>query len=109
VVLNRVTRTPEAIAFDFSTRLPRSAHEVRPVTGRRRWIEGCTSDLAVFTGAAGRPDQLKPGRTALAPCVWEAASSHEHDAFSRHVLATGIPLADRIANWSVDIVAVGIR
>ncbi|MGW1911840.1 N-acetyltransferase family protein [Streptomyces sp. NPDC002076] len=35
------------------------------------WIEGHMSDLAVFTGPAGRPAELRPGRAGLAPCVWE--------------------------------------
>jgi hypothetical protein len=67
------------------------------------WIEGHMSDLAVFTGPAGRPDQLRPGRTGLAPCVWEAdLLAHERDAFSRHVLDSDAPLADRLSAWSAD-------
>lgn len=51
------------------------------------WIESYMFDLAVFTGPTGDIDALRPGRTGLAPCVWEAAVlAHERDAFSRHVL-----------------------
>lgn len=67
------------------------------------WIEGHMSDLAVFTGPAGRPEELRPGRVGLAPCVWEAALlAHERDAFVRHVLDGNGPLADRLAAWSAD-------
>lgn len=77
------------------------------------WIEGYMSDLAVFTGPAGEPDQLRPGRAGLAPCVWEAAVlAHERDAFSRHLLddpGTSTPLTDRLAAWSADTLAGGVR
>ncbi|GAA2331672.1 hypothetical protein GCM10009854_03540 [Saccharopolyspora halophila] len=74
------------------------------------WIEGYMSDLAVFTGPAGRPDQLRPGHAGLAPCVWVAALlAHERDAFSRHILDTAAPLTDRIADWSADVLVAGIR
>ncbi|GHJ42535.1 hypothetical protein [Streptomyces sp. TS71-3] len=68
------------------------------------WIEGHMSDLAVFTGPAGEPERLRPGRTGLAPCVWEAALlAHEREAFSRHVLSGSGPLADRLAAWGADV------
>ncbi|MGW6354654.1 hypothetical protein ACWFR5_05455 [Streptomyces sp. NPDC055092] len=68
------------------------------------WIEGHMSDLAVFTGPAGHPELLRPGRTGLAPCVWEAAVlGHERTAFTRHVLDGTGPLADRLADWSADV------
>ncbi|QFR02107.1 hypothetical protein F9278_44835 [Streptomyces phaeolivaceus] len=74
------------------------------------WIEGHMSDLAVFTGPAGRPDQLRPGRTGLAPCVWEAAIlAHERDAFSRHVLDGSGPLANRLTLWASDTLTGGVR
>lgn len=74
------------------------------------WIEGHMSDLAVFTGPAGRPEQLRPGRTGLAPCVWEAAVlSHERDAFSRHVLDGTGPLAERLVSWGADTVEGDVR
>ncbi|WP_244165288.1 hypothetical protein [Streptomyces silaceus] len=69
------------------------------------WIEGYMSDLAVFVGPAGRPDQLRPGRAGLAPCVWEAAVlAHERDAFARRVLDGTGPMAERLAAWRVDVV-----
>ncbi|MET7516330.1 hypothetical protein ABZS88_23165 [Streptomyces sp. NPDC005480] len=68
------------------------------------WIEGHMADLAVFTGPAGHPEQLRSGRTGLAPCVWEAAVlAHERTAFTRHVLDGEGPLADRLAAWSADV------
>lgn len=74
------------------------------------WIEGLMSDLAVFTGPAGRPDELRPGRTGLAPCVWEAAVlAHERDAYSRHVLDATGPLAVRLAAWRSDTVEGDVR
>ncbi|WP_210583888.1 hypothetical protein [Streptomyces sp. GESEQ-35] len=74
------------------------------------WIEGYMSDLAVFVGPAGQPEQLRPGRAGLAPCVWEAAVlSHERDAFARHVLDGTGPVADRVAAWSADTVAADLR
>ncbi|GHI10049.1 hypothetical protein Scel_83700 [Streptomyces cellostaticus] len=74
------------------------------------WIEGHMSDLAVFTGPAGRPAELRPGRTGLAPCVWEAALlAHEREAFSRHVLDGTGPLAGRLAAWAADTVAGEVR
>ncbi|MEU7279165.1 hypothetical protein AB0A69_10360 [Streptomyces sp. NPDC045431] len=74
------------------------------------WIEGHMSDLAIFSGPAGRPDQLRPGRTGLAPCVWEAAVlAHERDAFSRHVLDGSGTIADRLAAWSSDTVTGSVR
>ncbi|MGW0769312.1 hypothetical protein [Streptomyces sp. NPDC002676] len=74
------------------------------------WIEGHMSDLAVFTGPAGRPAELRPGRTGLAPCVWEAALlAHEREAFSRHVLDGTGPLAERLAAWGADTVEGEVR
>ncbi|EKX66654.1 hypothetical protein Sipo8835_44015 [Streptomyces ipomoeae] len=74
------------------------------------WIEGYMSDLAIFTGPAGQPDRLRPGRVGLAPCVWEAAViTHERDAFSRHVLDGGGTIADRLAAWQKDTLGGGIR
>lgn len=68
------------------------------------------SDLAVFTGPAERPDELRPGRTGLAPCVWEAAVlAHERDAYSRHVLDATGPLAARLAAWRSDTVEGDVR
>ncbi|TKA08481.1 hypothetical protein [Actinacidiphila oryziradicis] len=74
------------------------------------WIEGHMSDLAIFTSPAGRPDQLRPGRTGLAPCVWEAALlAHERDAFSRHVLDGTGPVPDRLAAWGADALEGSVR
>lgn len=74
------------------------------------WIEGHMSDLAVFTGPAGLPDRLRPGRAGLAPCVWEAAIlAHERDAFSRHILDGDTPIADRLAAWQDDTLTGGLR
>lgn len=74
------------------------------------WIEGHMADLAVFTGPAGQPQALRPGRAGLAPCVWEAAVlGHERDAFSRHVLDGTGPLEDRLAAWSADTVEGEVR
>lgn len=74
------------------------------------WIEGLMSDLAVFTGPAGQPDQLRPGRTGLAPCVWEAAIlAHERDAFSRHILGGSGTITNRLAAWTADTRTGGIR
>lgn len=74
------------------------------------WIEGHMADLAIFTGPAGRPEALRPGRAGLAPCVWEAAVlSHERDAFSRHVLDGTGALPDRLAAWRSDTAEGGLR
>ncbi|MFG2129152.1 hypothetical protein ACGFNV_15320 [Streptomyces sp. NPDC048751] len=74
------------------------------------WIEGLMSDLAVFAGPAGQPDQLRPGRTGLTPCVWEAAIlAHERDAFARHLLDGGGALADRLTAWNADTLTGDIR
>lgn len=74
------------------------------------WIEGHMADLAVFTGPAGEPDLLRPGRAGLAPCVWEAAVlAHEREAFSRHVLDGTGPLAGRLAAWTADTVEGSVR
>ncbi|MER6348143.1 hypothetical protein ACWC10_32015 [Streptomyces sp. NPDC001595] len=74
------------------------------------WIEGHMADLALFTGPAGRPELLRPGRAGLAPCVWEAALlAHEREAFSRHVLDGTGPLNARIAAWSADTVEGTVR
>lgn len=74
------------------------------------WIEGYMSDLAVFTGPAGDPDALRPGRAGLAPCVWEAAVlAHERDAFTRHVLDGGGTLEERLAAWRDDVLKGEVR
>ncbi|KOX11332.1 hypothetical protein ADL05_23265 [Nocardiopsis sp. NRRL B-16309] len=74
------------------------------------WIEGHMSDLAIFAGPAGRPEQLRPGRSGLAPCVWEAAVlAHERDAFTRHVLDARGGIADRLAAWEADTLEGGVR
>ncbi|MGW0916279.1 hypothetical protein ACWD1Z_31765 [Streptomyces sp. NPDC002784] len=74
------------------------------------WIEGHMSDLAVFTGPAGDIDALRPGRTGLAPCVWEAAVlAHERDAFSRHVLDGEGDIEARLAAWRADVLAGEVR
>ncbi len=74
------------------------------------WIEGLMADLAIFTGPVGRLDELRPGRTGLAPCVWEAAVlSHERDAYSRHVLDGGATIADRLRAWQDDTLEGTLR
>jgi hypothetical protein len=74
------------------------------------WIEAYMSDLAVFTGPAGEPGQLRPGRAGLAPCVWEAAVlAHEREAYVRHVLDGEGPLADRLAAWGADALEGDVR
>jgi hypothetical protein len=74
------------------------------------WIEGHMSDLAVFTGPAGRPAELRPGRAGLAPCVWEAALlAHEREAFSRHVLDGTGALAERLTAWGTDTLEGEVR
>ncbi|WP_093780176.1 hypothetical protein [Streptomyces sp. yr375] len=74
------------------------------------WIEGHMSDLAVFTGPAGHADQLRPGRTGLAPCVWEGAIlAHERDAFSRHVLDGSGPITNRLTAWGADTLTGTVR
>ncbi|GAA2168190.1 hypothetical protein [Actinomadura napierensis] len=67
------------------------------------WIEGYMSDLAVYTGPADDFTRLRPGRSGLAPCVWEAAVlSHERDAFTRHVLDGRDVAQERLAAWCKD-------
>ncbi|ONI91617.1 hypothetical protein ALI22I_08015 [Saccharothrix sp. ALI-22-I] len=74
------------------------------------WIEGYMSDLAIFTGPAGDISQLRPGRSGLAPCVWEAAVlAHERDAFSRHVLGGDGALEERLAMWRGDVLEGEVR
>ena len=74
------------------------------------WIEGHMSDLAVFTGPAGEPAALRPGRSGLAPCVWEAAVlAHERDSFTRHVLDGGGAVGERLAAWSADVLEGEVR
>ncbi|WP_328868964.1 hypothetical protein OHT76_02075 [Streptomyces sp. NBC_00287] len=74
------------------------------------WIEGYMSDLAVFTGPVGNIDALRPGRTGLAPCVWEAAVlAHERDAFSRHVLDGAGAVEARLAAWRADVLEGEVR
>ncbi|WP_243085061.1 hypothetical protein [Streptomyces sp. 891-h] len=74
---------------------------------------GCAAimaDLAVFTGPAGDLGQLRPGRSGLAPCVWEAAVlAHERDAFTRHVLDGTSPLEERLAAWHADVLEGEVR
>ncbi|MFD7980096.1 hypothetical protein [Streptomyces sp. NPDC059071] len=74
------------------------------------WIEGHMSDLAIWTGPAGRPEELRPGRAGLAPCVWEAAVlAHEREAFVRHVLDGTGPAGTRLAAWSADALEGEVR
>ncbi|MEH0580840.1 MULTISPECIES: hypothetical protein [Streptomyces] len=74
------------------------------------WIEGDMSDLAVFTGPVGQPQELRPGRAGLAPCVWEAAVfAHERDAFVRRILDGTGPLAERLTAWGADTVEGDVR
>ncbi|MFD2690023.1 hypothetical protein ACFS5L_35045 [Streptomyces phyllanthi] len=74
------------------------------------WIEGYMSDLAVFTGPAGEINGLRPGRSGLAPCVWEAAVlAHERDAFSRHVLDGAGALEERLSAWRGDVLQGEVR
>ncbi|MEV7076733.1 hypothetical protein [Streptomyces sp. NPDC093990] len=74
------------------------------------WIEGHMADLAIFTGPAGEPEALRPGRAGLAPCVWEAAVlAHERDAYSRHVLDGTGSLAGRLTAWAADTAAGDVR
>ncbi|MEV8016349.1 hypothetical protein AB0O76_08400 [Streptomyces sp. NPDC086554] len=74
------------------------------------WIEGYMSDLAVFVGPAGEPDQLRPGRAGLAPCVWEAAVlTHERDAYVRCVLDGGGTLPERLTAWGKDVIEGDLR
>jgi hypothetical protein len=76
------------------------------------WIEGDMSDLAVYTGPVGRPDELRPGRTGLTPCVWEAAVfAHERDAFVRHVLDGdgAVEFAGRLDAWAADVLDGEVR
>ncbi|MEV0525742.1 hypothetical protein AB0I66_20125 [Streptomyces sp. NPDC050439] len=74
------------------------------------WIEGYMSDLAVFVGPAGEPEELRPGRAGLAPCVWEAAVlTHERDAYVRCVLDGSGSLAERLAAWGQDVIEGDLR
>lgn len=74
------------------------------------WIEGHMSDLAVFTGPAGDPAALRPGRQGLAPCVWEAAVlAHERDAFSRLLLDGTGALEERVRAWEDDVLRGEVR
>ncbi|MEV7612530.1 hypothetical protein [Streptomyces sp. NPDC089799] len=74
------------------------------------WIEGYMADLAVFTGPAGDPGGLRPGRSGLAPCVWEAAVlAHERDAFGRHLLDGEGVLGERVAAWQADVLDGEVR
>ncbi len=69
------------------------------------WIEGHMSDLAIFTGPAGRPELLRPARAGLAPCVWEAEIlAHERDVFAWHVLDGEGDVSDRLTTWSEDVI-----
>ncbi|MFD6432987.1 hypothetical protein [Streptomyces venezuelae] len=68
------------------------------------WVEASMSDLAVFLGPAGKPDEMRPGRVGLAPCVWEAAViAHERDAYVRNVLDGTGSMAERLAAWGADV------
>ena len=74
------------------------------------WIEDHMSDLAIFSGPAGRPGELRPGRAGLAPCVWEAAIlAHERDAFARQVLDGEGKIEARLAAWEADTLEGGVR
>ncbi|MFF6775991.1 hypothetical protein ACFY8W_20865 [Streptomyces sp. NPDC012637] len=74
------------------------------------WIEGHMSDLGIWTGPAGRPEELRPGRAGLAPCVWEAAVlAHEREAFVRHVLDGTGAAGNRLAAWSADTLEGEVR
>lgn len=74
------------------------------------WIEGYMSDLAVFVGPVERPDELRPGRQGLAPCVWEAAVlAYERDAFVRHVLDGDGEFAGRLDGWAADVLEGEVR
>ncbi|MGH3169267.1 MAG: hypothetical protein ACRDN0_25730 [Trebonia sp.] len=74
------------------------------------WIEGYMSDMAMFSGPAGRLDQLRPARTGLGPCVWEAAIlAHERMAFSRHLLSGSGLLQDRVSAWAADSLRGEVR
>ncbi|WP_328222537.1 hypothetical protein [Streptomyces sp. NBC_00310] len=74
------------------------------------WIEGYMSDLAFFTGPAGDLGRLRPGRSGLAPCVWEAAVlAHERDSFSRQVLDGDGALEERLTAWRGDVLEGEVR
>ncbi|KZM72857.1 hypothetical protein IU500_15965 [Nocardia terpenica] len=74
------------------------------------WIEAYMSDLAVFIGPPGDPAQLRPGRSGLAPCVWEAAVlAHERNAFTRHVLDGQGTLDERLTAWRCDVLEGEVR
>lgn len=74
------------------------------------WIEGYMSDLAVFAGPAGEAARLRPGRSGLAPCVWEAAVlAHERDAVIRHVWDGRGPLDARLVAWRGDVLEGEVR
>lgn len=74
------------------------------------WIEGYMSDLAVFAGPVGDTSRLRPGRSGLAPCVWEAGVlAHERHAFSRHVLDGDGTLDERLAAWRDDVLQGEVR
>ncbi|UKY53914.1 hypothetical protein [Streptomyces inhibens] len=74
------------------------------------WIEGYMSDLAVFVGPAGDAAQLRPGRSGLAPCVWEAAVlAHERNALTRHVLDGRGGPDERLVAWRGDVLEGEVR
>ncbi|WP_254705789.1 hypothetical protein [Streptomyces vilmorinianum] len=74
------------------------------------WIEGHMSELAIWTGPAGRPEELRPGRRGLAPCVWEAAVlAHEREAFVRRILDGTGTAAERVRAWADDVTEGEIR
>lgn len=74
------------------------------------WIEGYMSDLAVFVGPPGDAARLRPGRSGLAPCVWEAAVlAHERDALARRILDGHGPLDERLKAWQDDVLEGEVR
>ncbi|MBT2439080.1 hypothetical protein J7E93_02875 [Streptomyces sp. ISL-36] len=74
------------------------------------WIEGHMSQLAIWTGPAGRTEELRPGRQGLAPCVWEAAVlAHEREAFVRQVLDGTGGAQERVRAWASDVVEGELR
>ncbi|MDT9688217.1 hypothetical protein Q5762_07580 [Streptomyces sp. P9(2023)] len=74
------------------------------------WIEDHMSELAIWTGPAGRPEELRPGRLGLAPCVWEAAVlAHEREAFVRQVLDGTGTAAERVGAWAADVLEGDLR
>ena len=74
------------------------------------WTEGYMSDLAVFVGPANDHARLRPGRSGLAPCVWEAAVlAYERDAFVEHLLAGNGAPGERLTAWREDTLKGDVR